>query len=286
MVEPAAEEPHAGGSADVGALRRADHLKAELLGTVSHELRNPLAVIKGYAATLLRHEQNLEQPERREFLTAIAVACDRLEVMVNQLLEMSQLETGMLVPRFTLVSLEHLVRQATTALEERLATGRMGEHTVVLNVQGTRRLPLVQADPRLLRDALDSILENALKYSPSSGTIAITLEGATLPEVAQQGSGDVPVAPARLEPAVVISVRDTGIDIPAEHLERIFDSERRVDTGLTREVNGLALGLAIVERIIGLHGGVVWGESKLGEGSTFYLALPAVLEDDEAAYSE
>jgi two-component system phosphate regulon sensor histidine kinase PhoR len=141
----------------------------------------------------------------------------------------------------------------------------------------------VEADPRLLRGALDNLLDNALKYSPSGGTIAVTLQVAALPVVALAGGKGVPVAPARLDRAVVISVQDTGIGIPAEHLERIFDSFHRIDTGLTHEVNGLGLGLAIVARIIGLHGGLIWGESNLGEGSTFYLALPAAQEEDEGA---
>jgi signal transduction histidine kinase len=279
------DEPNPLVAVEVEALRRADHLKGELLGTVSHELRGPLAVIKGYAATLLRHEQSLEQPERREFLTSIVLACDRLEVMVNQLLEISQLETGMLVPRFMPMDLEHMVREAVTALEERLATGRFGEHRVVVQVQGAEGLPLVQADPRLLRDALDSVLENALKYSPSGGTIAITLQVAALPAVAPPNDTSIPVTDPHPGGMVVIGVQDTGIGIPAEHLERIFDRFHKVDTGLTREVNGLGLGLAICKRIVGLHGGTVWGASKLGEGSTFYLAFPAVLEGEDPSPS-
>jgi signal transduction histidine kinase len=277
----ASDEPNSTAMAEVEVLRRADHLKGELLGSVSHELRNPLAVIKGYAATLLRHEQSLEQSERREFLTTIVLACDRLEVMVNQLLEMSQLETGMLLPRFMPMGLEHVVREAVTALEERLATGRFGEHRVVVQVPGAGGLPLVQADPRLLRDALDSVLENALKYSPSGGTIAVTLEVAELPEIAPSNDTGMPVADPHPGGMVVISVQDTGIGIPAEHLERIFDRFHRVDTGLTREVNGLGLGLAICKRIVELHGGTVRGASKLGEGSTFYLAFPAALEGED-----
>jgi signal transduction histidine kinase len=269
-------------AAEVEALRRADHLNGELLGTVSHELRNPLAVIKGYAATLLRHEQSLPQPERREFLTAIVVACERLEMVVNQLLEMSQLETGMLVPSFMPMHLEHMVREAVTALEESLATGRFGEHQVVVQVLGAEEgLPLVQADPRLLRDALDGVLENALQYSPSGGTIAITLEVARLPAAAPPNETSSPVADPHPAEMVVIGIRDTGIGIPAEHIEHVFDRERGVDTGLTREVSGLGLGLAIVARIVGLHGGTVWGATKLGEGSTFYLTFPAVLEGED-----
>jgi signal transduction histidine kinase len=270
---------------EVEALRQADRLKADPLGAVSYELRSPLAVIKGYAATLLRHEHKLEQAERREFLTAIDLACDRLELIVNQTLEMSQLETGMLVPRFTLMDLEHLLREATAVLEQRLLAGRSGEHQVVLlEPLRTRRLPLVLADPRLLRDALDNLLENALKYSPSGSTIAVTLQVAALPAVAPPGGATVRAVPGQQDTVVVISVQDSGIGIPAEQLGRVFDRFHRVNTGLTRDIIGLGLGLAIVARIVALHGGLVWGESKLGEGSTFYVALPAAPEEDEGAY--
>lgn len=262
------------------SLRPAELLRAELLGTVSHELRSPLTVIKGYAATLLRHEQSLDQAERREFLAAIGEACDRLEVTVNQLLEMSQLETGLLVPRFMQMDLERVVREAVTGVAGRMATSGVGEHRLTVQVMDTKALPLVQADPRLLRDALDSVLENALKYAPSGGAIDIVLQEAALCETGAGSARGTSPTSATLARVVVISVQDSGIGIPAERLERIFDSFHGVDTGLTREVNGLGLGLAIVARIVGLHGGVVWGESKLGEGSTFYLALPAAPEED------
>ncbi|MGO8946114.1 MAG: sensor histidine kinase [Ktedonobacterales bacterium] len=259
----------------------ADRLKAELLGSVSHELRNPLAVIKGYAATLLRHEHSLEQTERREFLEAIGVACDRLEVMVNQLLEMSQLETGMLVPRFMPVNLEQVVRESGIAIEDRLAKGEFGEHRLRLQVLGSDQLPLVKADPRLLRDAIDNVVENAVKYSPTDGTIAVTLQVAHIAGIVPVVGGPEPLGTPTPN-AVVMSVHDNGIGIPDEHLERIFDRFHRVDAGLTREANGLGLGLAICKRIIELHGGAVWGESELGEGSTFFVAIPVAAAEEES----
>jgi signal transduction histidine kinase len=136
-------------------------------------------------------------------------------------------------------------------------------------------LPLVQADPRLLRDALDNLLENALQYSPSGGTIHIALQEVDLPQTAAGGGADPVAEGTTLARAVVISVQDAGMGLPAEHLPRVLERLHRVETGLTRDGTGLGLGLAIVARIVGLHGGVVWGESTLGEGSTFYLALPA-----------
>src|SRR5262249_31704194 len=107
-------------STDRKALREMELLKAELLATVSHELRSPLASIKGYAATLLRHERRISREERHEFLVAINDASSRLEVVVNRLLEMSQLETGTISIERTTVDLVHLVREAITAVEQRI----------------------------------------------------------------------------------------------------------------------------------------------------------------------
>jgi signal transduction histidine kinase len=271
------------------ALRQADHMRAELLGTVSHELRSPLAVIKGYAATLLRHERRLSQEERHDYLLAIDDACDRLEVLVNQLLEMSQLETGSLVVQMVPVDVEHIVREAGMAFEERLITGGFQDHRIELDVVSPGPLPLVRADPRLLRSAIDIVLENALKYSPGGGTIQVTLQVVQNPLVSADTNASGAVsAPssslARSAPesdswrgsldVLIIRVEDSGIGIPPEHLDRIFDRFHRVDAGLTREVSGLGLGLTICKRIMELHGGSVWSESTVGEGSTFFVALP------------
>jgi signal transduction histidine kinase len=270
------------------ALLQADRMRAELLGTVSHELRSPLAVIKGYAATLLRHERRLSQEERHEYLLAIDGACDRLEVLVNQLLEMSQLETGALELHMTPVDVLHIVREAVMAFEERLITGGFQEHRMELDVAGPDPLPLVQADPRLLRNAIDIVLENALKYSPAGGTIQVTLQ--VVPDPAKSShtgaDGAVPAPSGTAERSadlLVISVEDSGIGIPAEHLGRIFDRFHRVDAGLTREVSGLGLGLAMCKRIMELHGGSVWGESTVGKGSTFFVALPVSGTEETSA---
>ena len=272
------------------ALQQADRLKAELLGTVSHELRSPLAIIKGYAATLLRHEHRLSPEERQEYLLAIDGACNRLEVLVNQLLEMSQLATGSLELHSVPVDVEHIVREADMAFEERLISDGFRDHRIELDVAGSGSLPPVQADPRLLRNAIDILLENALKYSPAGGTIRIRLEIVRdLLDSGQNSAGALAGTPAGSFPfkgtpnVLIICVEDSGIGIPREHLDRIFDRFHRVDTGLTREASGLGLGLSICKRIMELHGGSVWGESTVGEGSTFFLAFPLSLSGETSA---
>ncbi len=267
-------------AAEQQALHEADHLKAELLGTMNHELRSPLAAIKGYAATLIRHEKRLSREERYEFLSAINQASDRLETIVERLLEMSELETGTVPMNRSSVDLVHLASEAIAALQERVAVQSPGLFTFKLSIEhanGTpaRHVPLVMGDLRRLREVLDNLLENALKFSPKGGTIKVILRPATDDRTLdrnQQESGQK--APLTSPNMVEVCVCDNGIGIPGEQLDRIFDHFHRVDTRLTREINGLGLGLAICKRIIELHDGNIWAHSSPGEGSTFHVLLP------------
>lgn len=155
-------------------------LKAELLGTVSHELRGPLASIKGYAATLLRHEHRLAREERHQFLLAIHEASDRLEVIVARLLNLSQLETGQAVLERSPVDMARLAREAIAAKEEQV-TALMANRFVfrlrMENTDGTpeRIVPLMLGDHRRLREMLDQLLDNAIKFSPGGGLVTVSL---------------------------------------------------------------------------------------------------------------
>jgi signal transduction histidine kinase len=251
------------------ALRDMELLKAELLATVSHELRSPLASIKGYAATLLRHERRISREERHEFLLAITEASDRL-------LEMSQLETGDITLELTAVNLAYLVREAITAVEQRLIAPEHLDRqcTLTLYLENERGMPtteepVIWADRHRLREVLDNLVENAIHYSRDGGAIEITIRPIFTPS-----HTIIPPAPQDIQPMVEIAVRDHGIGIPRAHLGRIFERFHRVDTGLTREVNGLGLGLAVCKRIVELHGGTIWAESDIGQGSTFHVWLP------------
>ncbi len=261
---------------DRKALRDMELLKAELLATVSHELRSPLASIKGYAATLLRHERRISREERHEFLLAITEASDRLAAVIDRLFEMSQLETGDIHIELTVVNLAYLVREAITAVEQSLIASEHSDRHYILTLHledghgmPTNEEPVIWADRHHLREVLDNLLENAIHYSREGGAIEITIcpiftPSHTIMSPAQQ----------EVQSMVEICVRDHGIGIPPAHLERIFDRFHRVDTRLTREVNGIGLGLAICKRIVELHSGMIWAESEVGQGSTFHVWLP------------
>src|SRR6266702_2722990 len=166
---------------DRKALRDMELLKAELLATVSHELRSPLASIKGYAATLLRHERRISREERHEFLVAISAASDRLERIIDRLLEMSQFETGTINIERSPVNVVRLAHEAIIAAEQLTSTqfpGRFTFHLRPKDAAGvpTQREPLIMADPRRLREVLDNLLENAINYSPEGGVIDVVVQ--------------------------------------------------------------------------------------------------------------
>ncbi len=272
------------------ALLEMELLKGELLGTVSHELRSPLAAIKGYATTLLRHERRLSREERHQFLLAIKEASDRLEIIIERLLEMSQLDTGSITLQRSTVDMARLAQEAMTAAERGISEQQPGRYEFKLRLEhanGTpaSSVPLIIADPRRLREVLDNLLENAIKYSPGGGTITVlvhpvVVEGLAYARraAAADRTGSTRGAGSTTHPAhrrmLEICVCDTGMGIPAEHLERIFDRFYRVDMRLTREVNGLGLGLAVCKRIVELHDGVIWAEGSTQGGSMLHVLLP------------
>lgn len=242
-------------------------LNADVLGTVSHELRGPLTAIKGYASTLLRHERQLAREERLQFLQAINKASDRLEVIIERLLEVSQLEAGQVSLQLAPLDMAHVVEEAIAALEERVtgsSPSRFTFHVRLEDADGveTGLVPLLWGDQRRLREVLDNLLDNAIQYSPDGGSISVLVR---------------PLIQTQSAPKVMLEVCicDEGQGIPADQLEHIFNRFHRVDTRLIRETNGLGLGLTICKYIVALHHGSIWAENRSNsKGSVFHLRLP------------
>lgn len=286
---------------DPPVLHGTEVFKAELLTTVSHELRGPLTAIKGYAATLLRHERRISREERHEFLLAIVAATDRLEHIVGRFLEISQLETDAIRIERSPVDVARLAHEALTVAEQRasgLSPARFTFHLHLKDAAGvpTQEMPLIMADPRRLREVLDQLLENAMNYSPQGGAIdmivrpvASLLPGGEASDQVDDTLASPKDAPHRSASTVErkagrvleICVCDNGLGIPTEHLGRIFDHFYRVDTRLIREVYGLGLGLTICKRMIELHDGVIWAESCPAGGSAFHVRLPVGEQKEE-----
>lgn len=264
---------------------------AELLATVGHEFRGPLTTIQGYTATLLRHEQQLSCQERQQFLGAISEASSLLSKLVDRFLQLAQLETHAYTFHPEPVELRALVQEAITASQQRrperllllpapfpeqLETGEMGQQTEDnWNLWGERRL---------LRTLLDLLLENALTYSSAHSLIEVAVEPIEPAEALTAGRSrgraglhqKVIVATAfpPQERLFLLRVHDHGIGIEQGQLELIFRRFYRVDNSLTRETNGVGLGLALCQEIVACHQGMLWVESAVGEGSTFSIVLP------------
>lgn len=224
-----------------------DRLKSDLLSTVSHELRTPLATIKGYSTMLLDYDRRLKRDEKREYLSSIDKATDRLTELVDHLLDMSRLEAGLLQMKRRPTSISKLIKEAVDD-----AQLRAHSHKIVLNLK--KKLPRVNGDARRIRQVIDNIIDNAIKYS-SEGT-------------------EVVVSAQRVRRKLFISVADQGIGIPAEDLKRVFDRMYRREQRLTPQIGGIGLGLAICRGLVEAHGGRIWVESELGKGSTFYFTFP------------
>lgn len=240
-----------------GALRETDRLKSELLSNVSHELRTPLASVKGYSSLLLSAWQKIPDEEKRDFVHEIDQASDRLRELIENLLDLSRLESGGLSIRKEPIDLAHVVNIALTDIQRK---ARRHHFTQEL----AQPLPLVEADPRRIRQVLDNLLDNAVKYSREGTEIALRCE--------IKGQ------------ELATSVRDQGIGISAEDLEKIFDRFYRVDLGSVWKAGGAGLGLSICRRIVEAHGGSIWAESTPGQGSTLTFTLPLMDQKGDGSH--
>ncbi len=234
--------------------RESDRLKSQLLSTVSHELHTPLAAIKGFATTLLDQGDKLERSEQREFLEEIDAASDRLNRLINHLLDFSRMEAGMLPVRPVPTDISEIVSGSLSHFRIRAP-----QRHIFLNIPAD--LPEVSADPRRLREVLDNVLDNVLKYTPPNAHISIQCEEIT------EG----------LCPTVQICVRDEGPGIPEELLERIFEPFHQPYEIGGLKTSGVGLGLAISRGILDAHHGRIWAESAEGAGAAFYITLPSAI---------
>jgi signal transduction histidine kinase len=275
-------------------------LPAELLATVGHEFRGPLTTIQGYATTLLRSEQQLRAEERREYLLAISEASTHLSKLVDRFLELGKLETHTHAFRPESVNLLALAQETLLALQKKqshhllLLPVQPGQHSSTSSRDAETRPDalMVAGDRRLLRTMLDILLENAVAYSAPESLITVSLEPmspaaalAAFHAASETGKHQELILPARFheqEALLALHVKDHGMGIEPAHLALIFRRFYRVDTSLTREVNGLGIGLTLCQAIVALHRGMLWVESAVGEGSTFSLVLPqeTTLEQD------
>ncbi|MCL4370273.1 MAG: ATP-binding protein, partial [Chloroflexi bacterium] len=232
---------------DISKLREVDRMKSDFVSMVSHELRTPLGLIKGYASTLLNPQLSLDQPTVQRFLLGIDGAADRLARLIENVLNVSRIESGLLKISPHQVDLTHLVSVA-------VSTARASAKGREILLEAPRRPVKAEGDRVQLELVMDNLLGNAIKYSPMGKSIRVELHRRT----------------AEVEVRVV----DQGIGIALQHLPRVFDKFYRVEGLHSRRTPGSGLGLYICRNIIEAHGGRIWAESTLGQGSTFAFVLP------------
>ncbi|MEI7769463.1 MAG: ATP-binding protein [Chloroflexales bacterium] len=233
---------------DITAQRREVELQNTFISVISHELKTPVSIIKGYAGTLARQDATFSQETLREGLTVIEEEADRLARQIQDLLDVSRVAAGgVRLDRsdFPLPSLAADVVRGFAAQTE----GRFE-----FELRFPDEMPPVHADYERLRQVLSNLVSNAVKYSPDGGTIRI---GA-------RAEGDIAIA----------YVSDHGIGIAPEEQEQIFQRFYRVDNRLRRETQGSGLGLYLARAVIEAHGGKIWVESQLGRGARFFFTLP------------
>jgi two-component system sensor histidine kinase KdpD len=187
-------------------------------------------------------------------LRAITDASDRLDSMIARLIELAQLEAGLVTPRLAAVNVTYLLREAHANAERRWGMETHGANGHRFTIAEQADLPMARADLRLQRQALDIVLENAAIYATPGSDIRITAEA--------------------VASSVVIAVHDDGETIPPESLARVFERFYRVDSGLTREHGGLGIGLALCKCIMELQGGAIWAQSQPASTTVFLMRLP------------
>lgn len=234
---------------EISELRRLERVRQDFVANVSHEFRTPLTAIQGFSETLLGGA--LEDPEnRRRFVEIIRDHAARLARLTEDLLELSRIEAGELKLEFQPVSVRQLVESCVET-----ASLKAGAQQLTLQVTVPEGLPAVRGDANRLQEVLQNLLDNAVQYTPTGGHIE--------------------VAAAQPDGQVVITVSDTGIGIPQAEQSRIFERFYRVDAARSREAGGTGLGLSIARHIVEAHGGRIWVESTVGEGSRFHFSVPA-----------
>ncbi len=233
---------------DIVQLKKLELVRSQFLGNVSHELRTPLFTIQGYLETLLAGAIN-DSSVNRSFLYKAQTNLERLNSLLEDLINISQIESGEMKLSFRIFKLNEYLESVLKDFEKLAETRNVKIKTSL----STTEQDEVFGDKERLRQVLNNLLSNAINYNKDGGEVILSAE--------------------RKSNSIVISVKDTGVGIPEEHLSRIFERFYRIDSDRSRALGGTGLGLAIVKHILEAHNSSITVESKVGEGSNFSFLL-------------
>jgi signal transduction histidine kinase len=229
-------------------LEKLNRSKSEFISIISHELRTPLTTMKGFVKVLLEEDVGALNVQQKKFLTVVENAVERLSLLISDLLDISRIESGQFKVNIVPTSLDEIITHSVENIKN-LVESKNIQLTIKLS-----KTPPVLADRIRIGQVMDNLLSNAVKFTDYNGKITITTED----------RGDW----------VLVSVKDTGVGIPAKDLDKVFEKFYQVETSAGGRPLGVGLGLAIAKSIIELHNGHIWVESELGKGSNFQFLLP------------
>ena len=239
---------------DISREAEVERLKNEFISTVSHELRTPMTSIKGYTDLLFLGMAGGLTDAQRNFLKIIKSNADRLTALVNDILDISRIETGRMRLTVSSLDLGQIINQAVVSFQ-----GQYQEKGLELIWEEPEGLPDARGDAARVAQVLSNLLANAWQYTPSGGTVVISVHG--------------------VDGFLQTDISDTGIGIAPDDAARIFDRFYRADHPLVRDAEGTGLGLSIVRMFVEMLGGQIWVESELGKGTTFSFTLPLTSTD-------
>jgi K+-sensing histidine kinase KdpD len=236
----------------IRSARQADRLRSEVMATLSHQLRMPLSAIKGYATALMLDEIQWSDAKRKEFLQLVDEETDSMQAMIKELLDSSLIDVGQMSLELQPIRIPYMARDISADFQRRYE-----RHRIIIDFPPD--FPILDIDPRWMKQVFRNVLDNAIKYSPEGGLIV--LRG----EIRQN--------------VVVIGVSDQGIGISPEDLIPLFERYYRGRSHNGFRVPGTGLGLPVARAIVEAHGGRIWAESKVGQGTTIYFSIPRPIID-------
>ncbi len=233
---------------DITALKHLETVRRDFVANVSHELKTPLTVVRGYAETLRKDDPPVDV--RSGFLDTMLSNTSRMQSLIDDLLDLSRIESRTWRPEPQAIEVDPMAREVWAGL-----AGRGNAERITFNTHAAANAARVSADPEALRQILTNVLDNAARYTPAGGRVDVRTH--------------------RDETMVRIDISDSGPGIPSDHLARIFERFYRVDPARSREMGGTGLGLAIVKHLVEAHGGHVEAISTMGNGTTIRIFLPS-----------
>jgi signal transduction histidine kinase len=259
------EERNAKLEAVYSKLKELDRLKSSFLATVSHELRTPLTSIIGYSEMLAEGLAGPLNQEQVDYVRTIMDKGESLLKLISSILDISQIEAGKVRLTFEPTAIQDVVHQSVTSLKPQAA-----KKGISLEASAPQAKVMGLADKERLKQVVTNLLTNAVKFTPRGGKVKVTLTELAV----QEELG---------KPGYRVLVEDTGVGIPPDQFEKIFQSFYQVDSSSTREFGGAGLGLSIVKSFVEAHGGLVRVSSEVGRGSRFLLVIPAEPPAHQAA---